>query len=182
MRVVAGELRGRRLVAPPGEVTRPTSDRVRQATFNAIESRIDLDGAVVVDLFAGSGALGIEALSRGAGQVTFVERDRQALGVVRANLAALGLDDRARIVAADATSWRPAAGAQVDLVVTDPPYDFDDWARALGAWPAELVVVESDRLVEPSGWRSVRSKRYGAATVTLLVPSVPDADAVDTEH
>ncbi len=96
MRVVAGELRGRRIDAPPGNDTRPTTDKVREATFNALGSLDLVRDALVVDLYAGSGALGIEALSRGAAHCTFVERDRSALRTLRDNLAALGLDDRSR--------------------------------------------------------------------------------------
>lgn len=155
MRVVAGEARGRRLQTPPGNATRPTLDRVREATFNALGSLDAVDGARVLDLFAGSGALGIEALSRGAAHCTFVERAAPARRAIVANLEATGLVDRADVLAADALAHverlagRPDAqvpsgaapatasseAAGVDLVLLDPPYDTDDdaWARLLGA-------------------------------------------------
>jgi 16S rRNA (guanine966-N2)-methyltransferase len=120
VRVVAGEHRGRTLRAPPGATTRPTSDRVREALFSILGS---VDGLRVLDLYAGSGALGIEALSRGASSATFVESDRAALDAIRANLAAIG--EAAEVVATDAPAWlRRAAGERVfDLVFCDPPYD-----------------------------------------------------------
>src|SRR5215208_7039866 len=120
MRVIAGTYGGRRLQAPSGTDTRPTADRVREALFSILGARVD--GARVLDLFAGSGALGLEALSRGAAGVTFVERAPAALRVLRANLAALGAD--AEIVPSDALRWLGAASAasrQYDLVFLDPP-------------------------------------------------------------
>src|SRR4051812_34670940 len=125
MRVVAGSARGRRLRSPAGASTRPTADRVREATFNALSSLDAIDGAVVVDLFAGSGALGIEALSRGAEHVTFVDNDPKAIAVVRDNLAVTGLSDRATVVRGDALRQLPMVGA-VDLALLDPPYAFED--------------------------------------------------------
>ena len=104
MRVVAGELRGRRIDAPEGTKTRPTTDKAREATFNALGSLGVVVGARMVDAFAGSGALGIEALSRGAAHCTFIERDRDALEVLRGNLATLGLEDRSTVVRGDVMS------------------------------------------------------------------------------
>ncbi len=174
MRVVAGTARGRRLAAPPGTSTRPTSDRVREATFNALESLGAVDGAAVLDLFAGSGALGIEALSRGAGRAVFVERDPRVLAVVRANLAATGLAGQATVVRSDALRFLAAASAgPFDLALLDPPYHFDDraWEELLARVDAPLVVVESDRAVELGPvWRTVRSRRYGSTVVVLAQP------------
>jgi 16S rRNA (guanine966-N2)-methyltransferase len=120
VRVVAGRHRGRTLSAPSGTDTRPTADRVREALFSILG---DVEGRRVLDLFAGSGALGIEALSRGAASATFVERDRRATDVIRANLERL--DEDAEVVARDALRWlrRPPDGAAYDLVLLDPPYD-----------------------------------------------------------
>jgi 16S rRNA (guanine966-N2)-methyltransferase len=148
MRIVAGRWGGRRLVAPPGRATRPTSDRVREALFSILGP---LDGARVLDLFAGSGALGLEALSRGAAEATFVERDRAALKALRANVEALSAP--AQVVPADAAAFlgnAARAGALYDLVFLDPPYR---QAAALGRElslepvlaPGARVVVESDR-------------------------------------
>ena len=151
MRVIAGRFGGRRLQAPPGAATRPTSDRVREALFSILGRRVE--DAAVLDLFAGSGALGLEALSRGAARVTFVDSAPAALRALRANLAALGAD--AEVVRADALKWLRAASGrerQYSLVFLDPPYRR---AEALGALlsdalpavlaPDALVVSESDR-------------------------------------
>jgi len=167
MRVVAGELRGRRIEAPPGTDTRPTTDKVREATFNALGSLDLVRDALVVDLYAGSGALGIEALSRGAAHCTFVERDRTALRTLRANIEALGLQDRAKVAAGDALVL--GRGPVADLVLADPPYGFDRWDDLLGVVSAPFVVAESGRELEMrDGWNVRRSKRYGRTWVTFL--------------
>ena len=167
MRVVAGELGGRRLVAPEGVSTRPTTDRVREAIFNALGSLGVIDGALVADLFAGSGAIGIEALSRGAAHCTFVERDRAALAALDENLSTLDLVDRSRVLRSDAAAT--AGGLDVDIVFPDPPYVFDGWDRLLTAVRADLVVAESGRAIDPPpGWEQTRAKRYGRTWVSFL--------------
>ncbi|MBW3548020.1 MAG: 16S rRNA (guanine(966)-N(2))-methyltransferase RsmD [Actinobacteria bacterium] len=171
MRVVAGTARGRRLVSPRGRTVRPTSDRVREATFNALSSLGALEDASVLDLFAGSGALGIEALSRGAAAVTFVDHDPAAVATVRANLAATGLATAATVVRSDASRFLAAGPGRFDLALLDPPYDFDDpsWSGLLDLVDAGLAVLESDREIDPGGrWEPVRVKRYGATVVTLV--------------
>ena len=171
MRVVAGTVRGRRLATPAGGATRPTSDRVREATFNALESLGALRGAEVLDLFAGSGALGIEALSRGAARATFVDDDPRALAVVRANLATTGLAAFAEVVRSDALRFLAEEPGAFGVAMLDPPYRFDDeaWRRLLGVVPADLVVVESDRTIEVGpNWEVLRSKRYGGTVVALV--------------
>jgi 16S rRNA (guanine966-N2)-methyltransferase len=168
VRVVAGELGGRKLVAPPGETTRPTTDKVREAVFNSLTSMGIVEDAVVVDLYAGSGALGIEALSRGAERCTFVERDRDALRALRTNIDSLRLGDRATVVTSDVMAWVPAV-RNVDLALVDPPYSFTEWGRLLGVLDAAYVLCESGREVAPpDGWTVVRSRRYGRTTSTLL--------------
>jgi 16S rRNA (guanine966-N2)-methyltransferase len=180
VRVVAGEARGRRLVTPSGRDTRPTTDRVREAVFNALGSLAAVEGATVVDLFAGSGALGIEALSRGAAHVTFVEPDRSARAAVTANLAATGLGDRAEVVAATAEAWLAGrhAARPVDVALLDPPYAFDGWAELLALLPASMAVMESDRPVDPPApWVVVRERRYGSTFVVFASrehPSSPE--------
>jgi 16S rRNA (guanine966-N2)-methyltransferase len=157
------------LVAPPGASTRPTADRVREATFNALGSLGVVEAATVVDLFAGSGALGIEALSRGAVRATFVDSDPKAIEVIRANLQSTRLDDRASVVRGDASRWFDGA-EPVDLALLDPPYAFDDasWLALLGRLRAEVAVVESDREVPfPPGWSVLRVKRYGSTVVEI---------------
>jgi len=190
MRVIAGVLGGRRIETPPGTAVRPTTDRVREAVFNALNSLGVLEGALVVDLFAGSGALGIEALSRGADSCVFVERDRAVARVITANIDRLGLGDRARVEIGDAI--RLARGLEADLVFADPPYGFDDWATLLAGVDASYLVVEAERPLDPARdtvaverstgdadaslvrqrWNQIRAKRYGRTWVTFLERSV----------
>lgn len=173
MRVIAGSARGHRLQSPRGSRTRPTTDRVRESVFAALGSRRSLDGATVLDLFAGSGALGIEALSRGAARAVFVDEDAGAVSCVRNNLAATGLAARAEVVRQRAQTWLDSAAGQesVDVAFCDPPYAFDDWDGLLGALRARLVVIESDRFVEAPGWDVARQRRYGTTFVTFAEPS-----------
>jgi len=171
--VVAGELRGRRLQTPEGDTTRPTTDRVREAAFNSLDAAGLIEDAVVVDLFAGSGALGIEALSRGAERCTFVERDRDALRVLRANLDALLLGDRSTVVSSDVMAWIPALRG-VDLALVDPPYRFAGWERLLADLRVAHVLCEAEREVPaPPGWATVRARRYGRTWTTLLERDEP---------
>ncbi len=186
MRVIAGRLGGRRLMAPRGRVkTRPTSDRVREALFSMLG---ELDGAVVLDLFAGTGALGIEALSRGAERAVFVERDRAALQVLRGNLAQLGLGmPVAEVRAGEAlAALRAARGARetYDLVFVDPPYRHArELSGALSALLPELlapeahVVVESDRRAPAELSLGVAQQRhYGDTTITIHHHVTEDSD------
>lgn len=167
MRVVAGELGGRKLVSPEGTSTRPTTDRVREAVFNALGSAGMIDGAVVADLFAGTGAVGIEAISRGAAHCTFVERDRNALRALEENIDTLDLRDRSRVMRSDA--MQAAVTLDVDIVFADPPYDFEGWATLLANVRADFVVAESGRgFEEQPGWTVTRSKRYGRTWVSFL--------------
>ncbi|GAA3055423.1 16S rRNA (guanine966-N2)-methyltransferase [Actinokineospora globicatena] len=175
-RIVAGVAGGRRLAVPP-KGTRPTADRVREALFSALAAAVDLDGARVLDLYAGSGALGLEALSRGAALVTLVEHDRNAVAVLRRNAATValpGVDIRASRV--DRVLADPPA-LPYDLVFADPPYalDDDELAGVLAAltvgWlsPDATVVVErSTRSGDPkwpSALAATRSRRYGETTL-----------------
>lgn len=168
IRVVAGSARGRALRTPDGRDVRPTSARVRAAVFNALGSLGEVVDAEMVDLFAGTGALGIEALSRGAGHVVFVDRSRAAAAVVRDNLAACGLGADAEVVVADALAHARTM-APVDVALCDPPYDFDAWDELLAVVPAEVVVVESDRDVEPGPDGAVLSRRRHGGTVVTMI-------------
>ncbi len=166
--MIAGEFGGRTLIAPAGLSTRPTTDKVRQAVFNSLNSLGVLDGATVIDLYAGSGALGIEALSRGAEFCTFVERDRNALRALRENIATLGIEDRTRIAATDVLAYVPGITG-VDLALVDPPYTFDAWDDLLRVLKAGLVIAESGREVAaPPGWEQLRTRRHGRTFVTTL--------------
>jgi 16S rRNA (guanine966-N2)-methyltransferase len=171
MRVVAGTARGRRLVTPPGDGVRPTTDRVREAVFNALGSLDVLHDAQVLDLFAGSGALGVEALSRGAAGVHFVDSSGASLRAVRANLAACGFESAAEVVRGDAMAQVAAlddAGRRFDLALLDPPYAFDDWPTLLARVPAEVLVIESDRPVAVDPHAEVlRERRYGGTVVII---------------
>ncbi|MGH3818938.1 MAG: 16S rRNA (guanine(966)-N(2))-methyltransferase RsmD [Pseudonocardiaceae bacterium] len=177
VRIVAGMAGGRRLAVPP-HGTRPTSDRVREAVFSALQARRGLDGARVLDLYAGSGALGLEALSRGAAHVRFVESNRRAAAVLRGNVETLGLAG-AQVSAADVSVvLRGDPGQPYDVVFADPPYALDDTALAGvlsalvgGGWlaPAALIVVERPvRAATPSwpdGVFALTHRRYGDTTV-----------------
>ena len=171
MRVISGTARGRRLVVPEGSTTRPTPDRVREATFNALGSLGAVVDATVLDLFAGSGAMGIEALSRGAAHATFVDRDRRAIQAVEANLAACAMTDRAALVTSPVDRFLAGSNGRTwDLAIVDPPYEMAsaDWMDLLDALPAALAVLESDRPVEPPfGWVVRRAKRYGITHVVI---------------
>ena len=175
MRIIAGSRKGARIFAPKGLETRPTGDRVREAVFNLVGP---VDGAEVLDLYAGSGAMGLEALSRGAGRVTFVESDREAADTILRNLDKLQLEgavvlreDAGRRLATDA-----AGGRRYDLVLIDPPYSMlartlPTLATYLPAVVAEngIAVVESDARDEPDLPLPKRtSRRYGAARVTVF--------------
>jgi len=168
MRVIAGEFGGRKLIAPEGLSTRPTTDKVRQAVFNSLGSMGVLDGATVADLYAGSGALGIEALSRGAESCIFVERDRAALTALRANLKTLGIEDRARVAGSDVLAYAPGITG-VDIALIDPPYTFTHWADLLGVLRADLAVAESGKEVDaPEGWAQLKVRRHGRTVITML--------------
>lgn len=168
MRVVAGDLRGRRIEAPTSDATRPTTDMVREAVFNALRSLDVVEGARVLDLFAGTGAMGIEALSRGADHCVFVEKDRAALGVLRSNLKNLDLESRTTVISGDAEHIA-AQQRDVDVLIADPPYGYNDWASLLDGVEAGLVVLESDRPVgDIAGWDTVREKKYGRTFVAFL--------------
>jgi 16S rRNA (guanine966-N2)-methyltransferase len=174
--VISGTLRGRRLQAPGKPTVRPTSDRVREAVFDILFSLGGVEGLQVADLFAGSGALGIEALSRGASSVTFVDSDPEALAVVRTNLASVGLADAERdgdatMVRADVGSWVNTTASRYDLVLCDPPYDYDGWAELVGRLQADLAILESGAEIPPSpGWGVLKTKRYGGTIVTVARP------------
>ncbi len=168
MRVIAGTCRGRPLRAPAGTATRPTSDRVRESIFDVLGSMVDLEGLAVGDLFAGSGAMGIEALSRDAESAVFVDTSTEALAAVRDNLATLGLADQGRLVREDVLRFLDR-DHDFDLALCDPPYDFEAWEGLLGRLRATLAVLESRRPVEvPVGWEIIRNKRYGGTLVTVV--------------
>lgn len=168
-RIIAGTHGGRRLQVPPGTGTRPTSDRAREGLFSSLMSLTDLEGARVLDLYAGSGALGLEALSRGAAEATLVEDDPVALGVIRRNVADTGL--AATVVDADVSRFLMSAASPYDVVLADPPYVDELDLEAVLPWlvPDGVLVLErSSRAagpVVPDGLEQLRSRRYGEATL-----------------
>jgi 16S rRNA (guanine966-N2)-methyltransferase len=184
MRIVAGQYRGRRLAAPKGDGTRPTTDRVREALFSSLTSLAGpaLGGGSALDAFAGSGALGFEALSRGLRHVTFIERDRAALSVLKANAATLGAESDVNVVAGDSqllAARGSIPGGPFSLLLLDPPYRLD--AGEVGRFVAALVardLLEDGALVVyehasgsdmswPAGIIPVASKRYGSTAVEV---------------
>jgi 16S rRNA (guanine966-N2)-methyltransferase len=180
VRVIAGRYKGRRLKAPTWEGLRPTSDKLRETLFNIVAPRIA--GARVLDGFAGTGAIGIEALSRGAASVVFVERDRRAAALIEANLSACGITDGATVLRGELASvLRQLPGEQVfELIVLDPPYDAPDVATALSAAAARLapggaLVLERATRREPDippSLIEMRHVRSGDSTLTFLVPRI----------
>ena len=183
MRIVGGSHRGRRLAVPPGEVVRPTSDRAREALFNILShgafaaAGIPFADRAVLDAFAGTGALGLEALSRGAAEAVFIENDREALLALRRNIADLGETRRTRIIIGDATRPPPALVACA-IAFLDPPYASGLAAPALAALAAAhwltqdaLIVVEiaaREPFISPEGFAAIDERVYGAARLVFL--------------
>lgn len=177
MRVISGEWRGRKLLAPKGDATRPTADRTRETLFSMLTSRLgSFEGLVVADLFAGSGALGIEALSRGAATCLFAEQDRDALDVLRGNLSSLGAAARADVRAGSVLGFGPAPRAY-DLLMLDPPYGTGAASVALDklhrlGWigPDSWVSVETGHgeSVDVAGFAIDADRKVGKARLTLL--------------
>ncbi|RYY41876.1 MAG: 16S rRNA (guanine(966)-N(2))-methyltransferase RsmD [Sphingomonadales bacterium] len=176
MRIIAGTWRGRPLVAPKGETTRPTADRTREALFSMLASRVgSFEDLAVADLFAGSGALGLEALSRGAGSCLFVEQDKAAVDALKANIAKLGAKG-ADVRPASVMTLGPAA-KPLDLILMDPPYGtsagsvaLDKLARLGWTGPATWVSIETAKDEEPeiAGFTAEVSRVHGKARITLL--------------
>lgn len=179
-RIIAGAHGGRRLSAPVGALTRPTSDRVREAVFSALDSMIDLSGARFADLYAGSGAVGLEALSRGADFALLVESDARAARTIRDNIVALRVGSAARLVTGKVAQVLagPPDGGPYDIVFADPPYAVDDdeiveLQKALvgNAWlaPDAVVAIERSSRGDPLTWvdgiTADRSRRYGETTL-----------------
>lgn len=177
MRIIAGEWRGRPIIAPKGDTTRPTADRTREALFSMLLSRIgSFEGMIVADLFAGSGALGLEALSRGAAQCLFVEQDKVALDALKSNIAKLGAGEHAKISPQSVLSLGPTKQA-LDIILMDPPYLTGSGAVALDkltrlGWVGEAtwVSIETARTetVEVAGYSPDRIRDIGKARIHLL--------------
>lgn len=177
MRIVSGKYGGRRLNAPEDQAIRPTSDKIRGAIFNALLSRIDIEGAQVLDVFCGSGALGLEALSRGGAACIFIDNAPRSLALARSNAADLGAED-VHFIRADACQLKPSSGDPADLVFLDPPYDKALAVPALQAlhdssWLANgavcvLEVESSFNTVLPLPYVLLNEKTYGTTRVIYL--------------
>lgn len=177
MRIVAGRFRGRRLETPSGSITRPTADRVRESLFSMLEARYDLEGSSVLDLYAGSGALGLESLSRGAGSVTFVERDRRACACIRNNVKSLNVERETTIVCRRVDQFLKAAsssdGGRYRVVFADPPYADD--ATGLPALVRSMIEEGGVFVLEHAATQDQSSsahhtltRRYGRTAVSLF--------------
>lgn len=183
MRIISGEWRGRPLAAPPGDTTRPTADRVRETLFSMLTSRIgNFEGLQVLDLFAGSGALGLEALSRGAAHCLFAEQDRKALDTLDANIARLGAKPRCTVRAGSVLALG-APSKPYDLILMDPPYASGAGAVALDklgrlGWfsPSAWISIETGKgeVVEVKGYEIDTLRTAGKAQITLLRPEPGD--------
>jgi 16S rRNA (guanine966-N2)-methyltransferase len=180
MRIVAGSHRGRRLETPADDRIRPTSDRIRESLFNILGHKLDggFTGKRVLDGFAGTGALGLEALSRGAASAVFIDRNRDALALCRRNAATLGLAKQSDFRMADLTHAGLLAGPPFDLVLLDPPYGERLAGKALAAihaasWlaPTAIVVIEADRAqpeIVPEGFSVIDSRDYGRTRIVVV--------------
>jgi 16S rRNA (guanine966-N2)-methyltransferase len=190
MRIIAGEWRGRKLAAPKGDGTRPTADRARETLFAMLTSRLgDFEGLQVADLFAGSGALGLEALSRGADHCLFVEQDRAAVDVIRANITALGAQARTRVETGSVMQLR-ATAKPLDLILADPPYQSGAGEVALDrllrlGWigPETLIAVETGfkEDVVVKGLTLEADRRVGKGKLSLMRLAPADTDPAPPE-
>lgn len=179
MRVIAGTYGGRVLRPPKGESVRPTSDRVKESLFNMLSHRLAWDGCVVCDLYAGSGSLGIEALSRGAASVCFVERDRTAMAALKDNLRMLSLDSRAVLRQIAVETFLSRAVQPFDLILADPPYACESYDpllrtisdRRLLTGTGLLVIEHSSRrtLSAAPGWETEAHRVFGDTAIAILV-------------
>jgi len=188
VRIVGGEARGRPLRAVPGNATRPTADRVRQSLFDALGQR--MDGLRVLDLYAGTGVFALEAVSRGAASAVLVESDARACGVIFHNLAALGYEDRCRVVRGELPkALGELSGERFDLVFSDPPYALRAAQATLEALTARRLLAPDARVVletgrreplpqAPPALRLADERRYGDTRVLIFQAAPPDAGAI----
>lgn len=183
MRIIGGRHKGRRLKAPKGKNTRPTSDAIREAVFNALShwDPSPIDDGIILDLFAGTGALGLEALSRGARHVTFVESDPEAAAIIRANINLIGEESKTRLIPRDVRRL-PRTSQAADLVFLDPPYGLDLLDMAIqsakaNCWigPDSLLVMEraaGDEVIQTGNPRALWARTYGQTQVVISKPGL----------
>lgn len=186
MRIIAGTAKGRKLAAPAGESTRPTSDYVKESMFNIIQ--FDIEGREVLDLFCGSGQLGLEALSRGASKAVFVDMSAAAIGAVKKNIAALGMEAHSRVVMGEATQFLASLREKADLILMDPPYRTALLNKTLSRIaeidilrPGGIIVCECAREDEPvplpPPYQQGKRYRYGAKTI-ILYTRLPETEGL----
>ncbi len=179
MRIIAGTYRSRTIITPKGDATRPTTDRARESLFNILSHNFDLEGVSVLDLFAGSGAFGFEALSRGASHITFVENDRNALEAITANINAFEAESVVSVVKLDVYKWLSRASGAYNLIFADPPYDDDKTLKTLPEilfssgllLPDSIVICEhraGSSVIAPPQVAILREVTVGEAQFTLL--------------
>lgn len=187
MRIIGGRLQRRTLKSPKGHLTRPTSARTRESIFNLVESRLDLVDADVLDLFAGTGALGLEAISRGAGRVTFVETQGRVLGISRENAEDLEVDDQCWFLRADAVTYLERySGPPFDVIFADPPYDLEEMHRMpdLGIVPLKphgLFVLEHDSRIFFDDHPHLDTSRPYGRTIVSIFSADARSEAVDAD-
>lgn len=189
MHIIAGEYGGHGLKSPSGHETRPSTARVRESLFSLVDARIYLEGAEVLDLFAGTGALGLEAISRGASLVTFVEEKRNVLDYARANAEKLGVEDKCIFIQADAVEYlRQYEGPELDLIMADPPYKLDAM-RELPDLAIPKLQVDGVFTLEHSShdWfdehpHLMTSRPYGRTIVSLFRPPLPPKEDADGDE
>jgi 16S rRNA (guanine966-N2)-methyltransferase len=179
MRVIAGQYGGRKLKTPPAKTDfRPTTDRVRESLFNILEHAIGFKGKQIADVFAGTGSLGIEALSRGAQHAVFVEKNPRHAALIKENLVALGLQDRGEILTTHVEKYLQTVSGVFDIVFCDPPYGYDETARLLDTIAAKKLLIQNGLLCfEHSGkqvpavnmpWNIRETRAYGTTAITLM--------------
>ncbi len=177
MRIIAGTARGRKIIAPDGQGTRPITDRAKEAIFNMLVSLGGVEDAIVFDLFAGSGSFGLESLSRGARHVTFVENDRRALKTLEENIRTLGFSGQTTILSVPVERAVQTIG-HADIAFCDPPYRLDVWQTLFDGVDADLLVGHAERPIElADGWVEERRRKYGRAKI--LIASRSDLAGTD---
>lgn len=188
MRIIAGRFARRKLFSPKGHLTRPTMSQTRESLFHLVESRMDLDGAHVLDLFAGTGAIGLEAISRGADSCTFVERSGKVLAFARRNAEELGVEDLCVFIRTDAVTYlRRYSGPAFDLIVADPPYDLETMRdmpelALRHVTPSGLFILEHDRRIFFDDHPNLDTCRpYGRTFVSVFLPTLDEPGFPDTE-
>jgi 16S rRNA (guanine966-N2)-methyltransferase len=188
MRIIAGQFRGHGLISPDGHETRPSTGRTRESLFSLVDARMYLEGAEVLDLFAGTGALGLEAISRGAALVTFVEEDPKVLDLARRNAEKLGVEDRCIFIPGDAVEYlRRYSGPDLDLIMADPPYKLEAM-RELPDLAIPHLTEDGVLTLEHSthDWfdehpHLMTSRQYGRTVVSLFRPPLPPAEGEEPE-